>query len=186
MLLAAGKSRRFGQDKRSYLLPGRGPLLISTIKIYQEVFDEVTVVLAANEFEIAETLCIGSSNKTLKCVFAKDAHLGMGHSLAAGIESVVDWNYAFIGLGDMPFISKTTLMPLKNKAGEDNIVVPTKDGRLGHPVGFPRTHFNELQTLRGDNGARQILENYKKSLTKIESDDVGIFSDIDRIEDIIK
>ena len=159
---------------------------MSTVKIYQEVFDEVTVVLAANEFEMAKSLCADSSDKALKCIFAEDAHLGMGHSLAAGIESIVNWNYVFIGLGDMPFVSKSTLVTLKNKIGEDNIVVPTKDGRLGHPVGFPKTYFKELRTLSGDDGARQVLEKNKNSLTKMETEDVGIFRDIDTIKDIME
>ena len=97
-----------------------------------------------------------------------------------------NWNYVFIGLGDMPFVSKSTLVTLKNKIGEDNIVVPTKDGRLGHPVGFPKTYFKELRTLSGDDGARQVLEKNKKSLTKMETEDVGIFRDIDTIKDIME
>ena len=45
LIVAAGFSRRFGSDKRRYVIADGDPLLLATVKAYSEVFPNVAVVL---------------------------------------------------------------------------------------------------------------------------------------------
>jgi CTP:molybdopterin cytidylyltransferase MocA len=46
-------------------------------------------------------------------------------------------------------------------------------------VGFASRYYEELLALRGDAGARGLLERDRSSLVQIEAGDDGIFADID-------
>ena len=99
------------------------------------------------------------------------AHLGMAASIADGIRAVVDWDYAFLGLGDMPYIRPDTLRTLK--AAMDDAFASTKSRAScvpmhgdtpGHPVGFSREFFAELIALTGDRGARSVVDAHRAAV----------------------
>jgi len=90
VILAAGNSRRFGSDKRHYpLLPGR-TMLETSLARYQEVFERVFVVLRPDDKAWAHRLT------DARIVYAEDAALGMGHSLAAGVKAAQHLDYLFV------------------------------------------------------------------------------------------
>jgi molybdenum cofactor cytidylyltransferase len=66
------------------------------------------------------------------------------------------------------------------------IAAPYFHGKRGHPVGFSSTFLDQLQTLDGDVGARNILFQHDDQLVRIETDDGGILLDIDTLQDLLK
>ncbi|MGI9322881.1 MAG: nucleotidyltransferase family protein, partial [Pseudomonadales bacterium] len=113
--------------------------------------------------------------------------LGMGHSLANAIGEVQDWQAAFIVLGDMPFVAQQTLEALKaacQTAPAGAIIVPAFKGALGHPVGFHRSHFNEIAALSGDKGARSVIDAHPTQVIQVAVEDEGILRDIDQPKDL--
>ena len=112
MLLAAGSSSRFGSDKRAHVLPDGRSLLTATVAKYVGAFAELIVVLRPGEEALAEELRRRFDPATVTIVHAQDAHLGMGHSIAAGIREAKGWDFAFVALGDMPFVHLGTLATL--------------------------------------------------------------------------
>ena len=60
-----------------------------------------------------------------------------------------------------------------------DIVAPVFRGQRGHPVGFAARHGRALQLLRGDHGARTIIELHRDTLMLIETGDRGVINDID-------
>ena len=177
VVLAAGSARRFGADKR--LQPfADSTVAQTTINKYSAVFNDVRVVVRDESDPLFTAL---ESSENLSIVFYPEAHLGMGHSLAAGFKDLT-WDYAFLALADMPLISIATLEMLKKMSSEDaqRVIRPQfeQDPR-GHPIGFPKPFFNELANCQGDEGARHILAAQSDRVHFISCDDQGVVQDID-------
>lgn len=190
LILAAGRGSRYGSDKRCAVLNSGRTLLESTLTLWQQTLPTLRVVLRAKdeygERELAASLCRQFPN--LAITFATHSRNGMGASLGAGIRDCENWNYALIGLGDMPYLSSTTLQTLNTKlqkqiANNDFacIVRPTQQGRPGHPVGFGRDHFAALSRLDGDVGARAIIQG-TPGVIDVPCVDPGIHWDVDTPE----
>ena len=62
---------------------------------------------------------------------------------------------------------------------------PTKIGKsnMGHPVIFPKKYFEELKLIKGDKGARNIIQQNEKALNRYETGDESYFIDLDTQED---
>ena len=52
------------------------------------------------------------------------------------------------------------------------------------PVGFARTFFEELSSLKGDAGAREVLKQHPDRIALCEVDDPGVLQDIDQPSDL--
>ncbi len=113
----------------------------------------------------------------------------MGDSLAAGVRHAVRLHPQSIGfviaLGDMPYIQPQTIREIANRiAVGGGIVVPTYQGKRGHPVGFAARFAADLLALNGDQGARILFERYPAEVMRFECDDPGILLDIDTPADL--
>lgn len=186
-MLAAGASRRFGSDKRTHRMQSGESVLHATTAKYLNCFEHVVVVLRPGDAHLETALRDRFEPTSPRVVIAASAAQGMGHSLAAGITAVGDWDYAFVALGDMPFIEQATLIHLKQAMqalGPGGILQPTLHGTPGHPVGFDRGQFAELRTLTGDAGARSVVKAHADQVITVEVSDNGVLRDIDRPADL--
>ena len=69
---------------------------------------------------------------------------------------------------------------LAAQTGEPVILAPAMGDRTGHPVLWPRPFFKELSQLRGDKGAREIIDRHRNRLRAVPLNDPGIFRDFDQ------
>ena len=180
LILAAGFGRRFGSDKRRFKLPDGRTLLEATLERYAEAYAKLCVVLRPEDESLARRVRALPGNPEV--ALSVDAELGMGHSLAAGVRTIADdWEWASVGLGDMPFVSASTLCELLDvffAAGGQSIVQPVYQGRPGHPVTFPGSCFGEMCGLEGDQGARTIVQ-HASNLIRHPVADAGVLDDVD-------
>ena len=162
-------------------------MLCATTRTYTAVFPRTCVVLRGEDDGLQALL--ERELPVVKTVIAANAHLGMGHSLAAGIAAISDWQHVFVALADMPFVRRDSLETLQScmnkalaRAPEDPVIIqPEYRGTPGHPVGFSQHFFTELKKLTGDRGARQVINSATKTqLTRIRLDDPGILQDLDQ------
>jgi molybdenum cofactor cytidylyltransferase len=177
LLLAAGRGRRFGSDKRLARLPdGRGLLAASAERALQ-VFDEVHVLL--RDEDDAQALGLPADCRIIRC---RNADQGMGHSLASGVQALAGCDAEVIAvlLGDMPWVGANSLWQLCQQAAAERIVYPLCDGQRGHPVLFGRAFWPQLQALRGDEGARALLQAYAAACQGVALTDPGVLRDVDR------
>ena len=180
VILAAGRSTRFGSQKMTHRLADGKTILQTCIEQYQRVSSNVSVVI--NNDSILER---SLKDSNVNIVVAKNADKGMSQSLIAGMQNQTNVDAWLIALGDMPYIKTSTLEKLTTQSAKNNIIVPVCDGRRGNPVIFGCDFQAELLTLEGDVGAKQLIELNQSRITKVQLDDDGIFHDIDRVEDIL-
>ena len=113
---------------------------------------------------------------------------GLSTSLRAGIGAVSNkLAGAVVLLGDMPRLSANTMNALIARFFADhgkNICRPVFGGRPGNPVLWPRAWFSEILDIRGDIGARRLLERDAAQVSSAEVDDPGTHFDIDEPQDL--
>ena len=187
VLLGAGFGRRFGSDKRLAPL-GNQTVAETTAAAYANAFKAVRIVLRSEDIALIERL-----ERFGEVIPTDQAHLGMGHTLAAGFTDI-SWHWAFVGLLDMPFIAPDTLHQLQDRTtdSKQKIIRPVlrrmdqadQTAPHGHPMGFHRSLFGDLRALTGDQGARSVLRANPEHIQDVELMDTGIVRDIDRPEDL--
>lgn len=180
ILLAAGKSRRFGADKRFATLDSGETLLLRSAGVLSQVVDACVLVVGQDdEPERFRQLLPG-----WQVVRAEHSSLGMGASLAAAVRTVpAEWRGCLVSLADKPFVLAETVRAVRNALAEE-IVVPTHGGEWGHPVAFPRRLFAAISDLKGDGEARQLIVAESARCHFIAIDDPGVLHDIDTLDDL--
>lgn len=181
VLLAAGKSTRFGSDKLLHRLPSGEPLAITAARTLIHLVDDTVVVVRPEQSSLAARL----ADLGFNVLFCEAARAGMGYSLAAGVGATPQAGAWIVTLADMPWIQLQTVaavvQALRSGAA---LASPTYHGRRGHPVGFSSVFRAPLMALRGDHGARTLLDAYADSLQKIPCNDPGAVADVDQPGDL--
>ena len=159
LILAAGGASRFGSPKQLAELDGV-PLLQHAVNAMVDVFaiKRTLVVLGARADDIREAVDFRGA-ETVVCDAWAD---GMAASLRCGVEALgddVDW--AIVTLGDQPRITPQVISWVTDEAAAAGdwvaAVRTTYDGEPGHPVALSRWLMDEVRSLRGDVGARELL-----------------------------
>jgi molybdenum cofactor cytidylyltransferase len=156
LLLAAGRSTRFGGDKLLATLRGHPVLFWSAAAIAAEV-DALYVVVPPDS--PARVAALEGIPATLVEHAGRDE--GMASSIRAGLAALSDDVEAVvIALADQPLVSPLVVRAMRERwrAAPTSAVAPHyRDGR-GHPVLFDRRQFGALGALHGDRGARALLD----------------------------
>jgi molybdenum cofactor cytidylyltransferase len=158
VVLAAGGASRFGSPKQLAELDG-APLLQHAINAIADVFaiERVVVVLGARADDIREAIDFRGAEP----VVCEDWETGMAASLRCGIEALGDIDWAIVTLGDQPRITPQVISWVADEAGRAGdwiaAVRTTYDGQPGHPVALSRWLLDEVRSLHGDVGARELL-----------------------------
>jgi molybdenum cofactor cytidylyltransferase len=182
LLLAAGRSSRFGSDKRQALGGWTGPLLHHVIGLYRPLFEDLAVVIAAED-PFGDAAC---AHFGVTRLVNPAAQLGMGSSLAVGIAWAVRQALpsVLVGLADMPWVPTTMITEVASAGlSSGRLVAPHYQGEIGFPRAIPAAHFPDLLDLSADRGAAARLD-WRQALL-LDSIDPGICRDVDYREDII-
>lgn len=186
VVLAAGSGSRFGGGKLLADYQG-APLLHAALAAASAApVDWVTLVTGADA-ELVGT-CARAFDPQVRVVHAADHAEGMAASLRTGIASLDPGVAgAFIFLGDMPRVPRAVLAPLREalQAGAP-AAAPVFGGRRGNPVVLGQALFGEVASLRGDVGARSILQGLGAKLALVEAPDDGVLFDVDWPSDLSK
>ena len=164
LVLAAGKSSRFGSDKLMAKMADNQPMIAHSltplISLAKTHALELCVITRSSNQPLINYLAAEGINYSL----CADAHLGMGHSIAHGITNHQDWQGWMIALADMPNINLALLTVLLEEIqhNPNDIIRPafTRNEKLkpAHPVYFPQRYGFQLSQLTGDQGAKTIIK----------------------------
>ena len=178
IVLAAGRSSRFGSDKRLARL-GDSSILQTALDNIPASFSQRLLVLSPGDSSLLANL-----GKEWSVVIAEHADKGMGYSLAAALDQASAWEGAVIALGDMPWVLPSTFAALQKQLHSDNLVVPTWQGRRGNPVGIGSQYFARLMSASGDTGARVLFNSGDARVETLAVNDPGILRDVDVPSDL--
>ncbi|MBN2046221.1 MAG: nucleotidyltransferase family protein [Anaerolineaceae bacterium] len=180
IILAAGKSSRFGSSK--IMLEWDGEALIhrlARISIEAEL-SPVLVVLGANVDAPIQAL----SDLPARIIINDEWERGMSSSLSTGIRGLTEEvDGALMILGDQPYLTVEFIHAIVDaaEAGVD-AVIPRFEGKPGHPVFWRSETFPKLAGLTGDVGARVLFDTM--NVVNMDWDNEKILLDIDTPEDL--
>jgi molybdenum cofactor cytidylyltransferase len=179
LILAAGESRRMGRDKA--LLTYRGKTFLETIiqSLRVAAIENVTVVLGHHHEAIQQAVNLD----TVRVVVNQHYQQGQTSSLQVGLTAAAaDSPHAIVlCLVDHPAIFPRVIFQLKERfeATYPPVLIPTYQGRHGHPVVISRELFSELLALPPAEPANQVIRKYRPATEFVEVDDPGILLDVD-------
>ena len=109
--------------------------------------------------------------------------------MICGLDAVDEHTRAVvIGLGDKPFLSKSTIERLIERFEQSGpeVAIPLYRGKRGNPVLFSRSVFAELYKLKGDVGAKEVIKGKDHSVIEVSVNDPGVLFDLDTPDDLRK
>lgn len=188
ILLAAGFSHRFGPQNKLLQPLGNGDsIAVQAAKNLIAALPTSLAVVRPSYNKLAEQFW----QIQLNVIACPDDKTEMADSLALAIEAASKFEAArdgyVIALADMPFIQPATIIKVVAaiQAGA-SIAMPSYQGQRGHPVGFSAKFKEALMAVSGEQGARTIIKRHEDELTLIQTDDVGVITDIDTLEDFMR
>ncbi|MDP8958511.1 MAG: nucleotidyltransferase family protein [Actinomycetota bacterium] len=159
LLLAAGGSRRFGEAKQLVDWGGR-PLLRHVLEqVRSWPVDQVVVVLGHRVEEILDRVDLDDTT----VVVNPEWETGLASSLRVGLAALERdprAEAAIIALGDQPEVDPGVVRRLVEAYRRRGrwAVVPKYRYVRANPVLVDRALWTRLMSLRGDDGARQLLQ----------------------------
>ena len=180
LLLAAGRSRRFGQDKRQVTLASGSTLLDTTLANIEASGLPMIVCLDPTDSALADAL-MERGREVLMC---HNASRGMGSTLAEGVSHLPGWDSVLVALADMAWIAPATYNLVADNTDANAICTPYYKSQRGHPVGFGRNFYSRLTQLDGEQGAQALLRQSANSIKHLVVSDPGILLDADTPADL--
>lgn len=167
ILLAAGESRRMGFPKA--LLPYRGKTFLQhLLDVLAPCVSPLIVVSGAVELSAPNV------------VHNPNWQQGQLSSLQCGLRALPpNVDGTLVALVDHPCIERPLVEKLiaEFEAHHPPLLIPTYNGRRGHPMIFSRALFPELLDAPPDQGARVVVHRYQP--LHVPLDDEGILHDLD-------
>jgi molybdenum cofactor cytidylyltransferase len=183
LVLAAGASVRLGQPKQLVRVGGR-PALHSVVSQATAIAGHaVTVVIGAHAAELTHLL----QHSGVSLIVNRNWEEGMASSIRFGVASLPPaCDAVLIQLGDQVAVTADDLRRLVSAwRGEDSVIAAAMyRGTVGVPAIFPRWCFSELSQLRGDVGAKSILDRYRDRVARVAMPNAAL--DLDTAEDLAR
>ncbi len=157
IVLAAGASSRFGEQK--LLLPLEGePIIRRTVEnVLASQVQQVVVVLGREADAVRDAL----AGLAVRCIVNPSYRDGMSTSLRAGVMALPPGTRAtLVVLGDQPDITPAILdrlITMHHELGKPIAVPVYVEGTRGNPVLFDASVFPELLAVSGDQGSREVI-----------------------------
>lgn len=185
VVLAAGRSVRFGDNKLLAAISGR-PLYQHTLDRMQ-AFGDFPQYLVTGYDSIAKE----AKEQGIQTVMNYEPKLGISHSIRLGLEACLEEHPDIQGIlfsvCDQPNLKAATIQRILNTASvhRGQIICAGNPLRPGNPVLWDRMFFDELGGLTGDNGGRKIMSRLHDKVRYVEAQSEEL-KDIDLKDDILE
>ena len=192
ILLAAGESKRMGGENKLLKEINGIPLLNYSIKnILGSSIDELIVILG-HEKSLIENII--KKNKKIKFIYNENYKNGISSSIIKGLNHISQNSEAFfICLGDMPNINQNIYNKLIKARYSYNkkliskkkkeIIIPIFEEKVGNPILFSKFMKNEMMSVKGDTGAKKIIQKNKNKILYVQVKNSGVTLDFDTKKD---
>jgi molybdenum cofactor cytidylyltransferase len=183
LVLAAGESKRLGEPKQLVRVGGRPALHIVVSNAVAVAGHAVTVVIGAHARDLTQLLV----HSPASVVVNRDWEEGMASSIRRGLAALPPACEAvLIALGDQVLVTADDFRRLISawKSDSGTIAASVYQGGFGVPAIFPSWCFSDLSELRGDRGARAILQRHAPRLAHVPMPNAAF--DLDTPDDLLK
>ena len=182
VILAAGNSSRLGQPKQ--LLAYKDETLLQhIIAEASKLPNAVVIVVTGANHELIEK----NIDSKVKTAFNSDWELGMSSSINTGLKKLLELHpeieECIFTVCDQPFVSHSIFENLITEyhKTQKGIVASSYSDTLGTPVLFGKKYFEELFNLKGQEGAKKIINRFLEDTASIlfEKGDIDIDTEDD-------
>jgi molybdenum cofactor cytidylyltransferase len=185
VVAAAGLSSRMKSFKPMLQLAGTTMIKTVVSTLRSAGVSTVVVVVGKNADQMIEHL----SEPYVACVYNKDyAKTDMFYSACIGLRFIQHkTDRLFFLPGDVPLFSRQSLIAMMRHMDccSCSIVIPSHNGKRGHPVLMKNDVIHEIVSYKGGGGLKGAIEAYAGAKDLIELQDPGITIDADKPEDYI-
>jgi molybdenum cofactor cytidylyltransferase len=179
ILLAAGRSSRMGAFKP--LLPFGNKTVIECCidSLRNGGVETIVVVLGHRADDMREKLT------GVRFAINPDPDSEMGASIAVGLREIPENTQAIlIALADHPAVPASVVASVIEEWVEGaRIVIPTWQGRGGHPVLVDLRFRSELLNLTESGGLRALFESHREAVRRVAVESPFIARDMDTWDD---
>lgn len=182
LLLAAGESRRMGAFKQLLKIGDKTFVAHCVDNLLASRVDEVIIVIGHRESEVR--LAIGNSR--VKFVSNPGYLSGMASSIKLGVQALSEEARAcVIALVDQPQVGPDVINGLMEAYEKDRplIVIPTYEGRNGHPILLDLSVREEILTMDLTQGLREVVHRHLDQIARVEVSSSAVLEDCDLPED---
>lgn len=183
LMIAAGESKRMGSPKQLLVVEGE-TIINRMIHIVKKAVNFPTYVILG---AFAETIQAQFPNLEINIVNNTHWQEGMASSIRLGLNTAKAQIPALDGVMvvvcDQPYITESTITALLQlqKEKDTPMAAAYYDDVMGTPALFHSSIFNELLSLKGDMGAKRIIQSRPEEVAKLHFEK-GLL-DIDTKED---
>ncbi len=177
ILLAAGASTRMGEMKQ--LLPFGSASVVEHIveTLLAAPVEELVVVVGHEEESVSGRL----AGKHVRIAVNADYREGMTSSVKCGLRAVSEEPGAFLlALVDQPLMTTEVVRTVIDAfwAAGKGVCIPSYRGRRGHPVVFDSKYRDEILSLRGDVGLKEVWRAHPEDIHHVEVDTDVVLRDM--------
>ena len=180
VLLAAGESLRMGDFKQLLDFQGKTFVACCADNLLGSRADEVIVVTGHREADVRSAL----AGRPVRFAHNEDYRSGMSSSVKRGIEAVSkEARACLVALVDQPQITTEIInrvLEAYEKTGSF-VVIPTYDGRNGHPILLDMSLRDEILGIAANEGLRQVVHAHKPARIAVSTE--AVLVDFDFPED---
>lgn len=169
VVLAAGISSRFGSPKQLLSFNGKSLLKHSVSEAINSNAGCVVVVVGAN----ADLLLPEIDESKVVVIENKEWQEGLASSLRTGLNKFLEItpqaDAAIFMVCDQPFVDAVVLNEIIKKHEETGkpLVASSYGKTIGTPALFHKSLFKELLQLKGDTGAKNIIQQHTEEMDTI-------------------
>ena len=177
-MLAAGAGTRFGEPKAGALLPSGERFLDAVVRVAADAGAHPVVAVVPPGFDVPGP-ARGVGNPDSGGEQVASIRLGLAALANSPVEGVLVWPV------DHPFVLMESVLAVidGHRRTQAPIVIPTYEGRRGHPAFFARVTWPDLMTV-ASGGARSVLRTYASQVHELPVPDPGVVLDIDTRSDM--
>ena len=184
ILLAAGKSKRFGSQNKLIKKFKHKPLINhSLLALHKSKVDKIIIVLGYQDKEVRKAI---KKNKKNIFILNKKFRSGISSSINIGLRKISKKDKGFIIVqSDMPFIKTLDINKIYNSISKKRHLVHALKfkNKIGNPIGFDRSVLTKFKRMRGDVGAKFMVKRLKKNTNFIKVLSKKFFKDLDLRKD---
>ena len=183
IILAAGRSARLGKPKQLLCYKGKNLLIHAVDEALATGCQNVFVILGSDSELFKKELLL----KPVQIIENKEWQEGIASSIRCGLENIKEQlpltENVLLMVCDQPYVNSALLLNLIEKKQDSGmpIVASFYENTKGTPALFDKKFFQSLIELKGDKGARKIIEDNPDRTTSVQFSEGK--TDIDTEED---